>query len=212
MKVGITMRVTQESSYYEERDTVSHDWLSFLQSMRCEIQLIPNIIPYTKNLKVDALILSNGNDIGLNKMRDNVELKLFEHALEKKIPVLGVCRGMQFMNSYFKGRLDRIGEIGFHVNQNHLVHIADKKFEHIMGSQLFVNSFHHYGVYSKNVSSTLKMFACHRRDDVCEGLYHPELPLLGIQWHPERVVPDDQKSRKLIDCFLKGDFFWMERS
>ncbi len=68
---------------------------------------------------IDALVLTGGGDVnprhynqsikkGIGKLeveRDIVELKLIEYAMQKKMPILGICRGIQLLNVYFKGSL-----------------------------------------------------------------------------------------------------------
>ena len=219
MRIGISMRVTSDSQFHEKRDGISHDWLRFLRSIELEPVLIPNFVNEKESYDIKALILSNGNDIGLfdndgkdssdlSCERDETELWLIRHAIKNKIPVLGVCRGMQFINGYFGGGLKKINDLMSHVSNNHAVDIIDSKFVSILGNQPTVNSFHKFGIFEDSISKNLRIFALHSQHQICEGLYHPELPVMGIQWHPERKCPNDEKNRLLIDNFLRGKFFW----
>jgi len=34
------------------------------------------------------------------------------------------------------------------------------------------------------------------------------LPIVGIEWHPERKSPDDEVNKKIVEAFMKGEWFW----
>ena len=56
--------------------------------------------------KINApLILCGGADIGKNPERDQSELNWIKLALEHQMPIVGICRGMQILNSYFGGEV-----------------------------------------------------------------------------------------------------------
>ena len=52
------------------------------------------------------LILCGGPDIGVNQERDVLEFKWLQEALDKNIPILGVCRGMQLINHFLGGSVE----------------------------------------------------------------------------------------------------------
>jgi len=58
------------------------------------------------------------------------------------------------------------------------------------------------------IASGLKVFAL-SEDELVEGLYHPDYPLLGIQWHPERSGATAGFDSRLIQSFLQR-IFWKE--
>ena len=47
--------------------------------------------------KIKGIILSGGQDIGTNKLRDKTEITLIDFAIKNKIPLIGICRGMQLI-------------------------------------------------------------------------------------------------------------------
>ena len=124
-----------------------------------------------------GLILSGGNDLsrfsGDAPEREATEYAMLELFLKLKKPVLGVCRGMQFLADYYGCALQRIDG---HVGTRHLVAFADNATRE-------VNSYHHYGVLS--VIDGLQADA-RAEDDSIEAFHHENDRVTGVMWHPER--------------------------
>jgi gamma-glutamyl-gamma-aminobutyrate hydrolase PuuD len=72
-----------------------------------------------------------------------------------------------------------------------------------------VNSYHNQGVTMKTLADSLHAFAV-SGDGVVEGFYMEQKPLLGIQWHPERVGPDSFCQRELPVRFLHEGAWWCQ--
>jgi putative glutamine amidotransferase len=113
---------------------------------------------------------------------------------------------MQFINIYFGGTLVRDvvawtkGEQ--HVAVEHRLKIVDSSYGKRLSTDSFsTNSFHTQGVTLGSLAPCLEVIAVSDAE-VVEGLYHPELPVLGIQWHPERVGPDPQCGTDLFRYWL----------
>jgi len=198
-----------KNKYGELIDSLESDYMRYLGKFNINIISIPNfpskVLDYFQ-LPISGIILSGGNDIGESPDRDETEKKLLEIAIEKKLPVLGICRGMQFINVFFKGKLT---DVENHVKQNHRVDIIENK--DFLGESMEVNSYHNYAVTSSVLSPELKAFAKISNSDVIEGIYHPFLPIAGIQWHPERESPDEEANQKIIECFLQKRLFWEKK-
>lgn len=217
MRIGITQRISKDPDYGELRDALSHDWIDYLTNILPDAVLIPipnkrEVLDHWLNeMRLDALFLSNGNDLGEFSRRDILEERLIRYAVDRLIPVLGFCRGFQILNKYFGGTLtlDLKQAIGVsHVNIEHNVIITDQNFANLMGKEEFkVNSFHNHGVLLDGLSSSLKTFAI-AKDSVVEGFFHPELPILGIQWHPERQNNCELENKILIESMMTERKVW----
>ena len=70
------------------------------------------------SLKISGIILSGGNDINKTSLRYKIEKKLAAFSKSKKIPLLGICHGLQFINCNEGGTLKKIKN---HVRNNHKI-------------------------------------------------------------------------------------------
>jgi putative glutamine amidotransferase len=159
--------------------------------------------------RVDGLILAGGADIdpagygaethtetrGTWPERDRFELALARRALQRDMPVLGICRGMQLLNVALGGTLDQHlpESAGAEVHRTaagtfgeHRVRLApDSLACAAAGVEGFVVwSHHHQGV--DRVGEGLRVSGWSVEDDLIEAI---ELPgkrfALGVIWHPE---------------------------
>jgi putative glutamine amidotransferase len=194
---------------------------------------VPYIIPviydsymiYEQMSVLDGLILSGGEDINplvygeephfkleeILPERDDYEKILLAAADEMKIPVLGICRGLQFINVYNGGTLyqDNTLHDGTWIKHSqklhpdaitHTVDIVKNTWLHdLFGDKVIANSFHHQSI--KNVAKGFKMIAT-ARDGVIEGIEREKGSFcVGVQWHPEMMVEKDVNMKKLFKGF-----------
>jgi len=213
-------------------DCLDNNYINFFE----KLGILPIIIPNsTKNLqkyfelfKPDGIILSGGEDVNpdlyggekhksfdVSELRDNTEFALIDYAVKNKLPLLGICRGFQIINVYFGGKLiQKINEL--ESNKNHLnpdIHtivIDNKIINQKFNSETFVvNSFHNQGVDFKSLSNQLKSFAVYKNTELIEAFYHINLPILAVQWHPERQLESSDLNVFLMESILKDNFFWL---
>ena len=195
LRVVLTLRVSQAQNYIEQRDTISHDWISKIVDWNWTPLLIPNLlkdpVEYLKNLHPDVLLLTGGEDLGQNSKRDETETSLLEHALKTQLPIFGVCRGFQLINSYYKGLNTKISG---HIANSHTVTFTGlgKKF---YGPKQKVNSFHCLGTKLQNLGHGLIPIA-HDQNGWVEGFCKPKQKIAAVMWHPERA--DAPKGDRLL--------------
>jgi putative glutamine amidotransferase len=214
-RIAITQRVVENTTYPERRDCLSHDWARYINNTYPG--WVPIAVPNTLDDPVrwygeagaDALLLSNGNDVGTAKDRDRTERLLFDHAMSNRHAVLGVCRGLQAINQFLGGTgCDTSGSAVDHVASTHAVAILDSRFAEIAeATELPVNSFHEKAVDDSGLAQDLTAFA-KSQDGLVEGLFHENLPVLAIQWHPERLSPSAEFDQALIRRLLTQGAFW----
>lgn len=173
--------------------------------------------------RLDGLLMPGGADIPpseygetpdptielLDDKRLNFEKALGKAWIEKtRKPLLGICLGSQWINVLQGGTLvqDIPSEIGGnHRGTTHPVKLEpDTRLHRIFGEAEFeVNSWHHQAVDSKDLGKDLKV-AARSLDGVIEATEttDPERFLIGVQWHPEKLMPDDKRQAKLLEAFV----------
>jgi gamma-glutamyl-gamma-aminobutyrate hydrolase PuuD len=175
----ITQRRESVPERGETRDTLDCRLSSWVQEAGLQPVPVPNIWlargndlqKWLTGIGMSAAILSGGGDPGDDPEREHTETGILKYAEKKKLPVLGICRGMQMMGVYAGSSLV---EVSGHVRARH-------KVEGIITEE--VNSFH-----NKALSACpLGYQATSRSEDgVLESICHKSLPWEGWMWHPER--------------------------
>ena len=208
-KIGVSLRIVNAQNYEEERDALSHDWTSLLEDLGFISVHIPNTLKnldsFLDEMDLDGIVLSGGDNIGENKKRDETENKILNYALEKKIPIIGVCRGMQLINKYFGGNLS-IDNSTIHLAEKHNVDITHENFRTLFSSESFpVNTYHQNMIQAEGMGNGLKPFAIFGKDGSIEGFFHEEFYIIGVMWHPER--DPDSNSKIILSTILKNKNF-----
>lgn len=200
LRIGISMRITDAVGYIEKRDSIAQDWSRFCKSVLPEIQwlYIPNIgeqvTDYVTDWKLNAFILTGGENIGTSNLRDTTELSLLDYALENNFPVLGVCRGLQII--YHKlGGLIESQDSNFAI-----IHRAKRHSITINGETKIVNSYHDNKLIRNTLPGKLNILATCLADASIEAVAGENL--LGIMWHPERELEHQEWDAKMISEFL----------
>lgn len=189
--IGITPRLFYEKGV--EKQFVNTRYINFLRQFDLNFLILPlsstNIIDILS--LCDGFLITGGDDVNpylykqknlnsnnINNDLDSLDLKVIDFAVQKKMPLMGICRGIQIINVYFKGSL--IQDIANHQNSTHKCTISDNPY--LNENNITTNSFHHQAI--SLLGDDLKAF-CISDDGIIEGIYHNNLPILAIQWHPE---------------------------
>ncbi len=193
---------------------------------------IPVVLPNTDgNLEhideylslLDGLLLPGGADIPpseygeeahetvelLDDNRFQFEKKLCKAWIEETDkPLLGICLGSQWINVTSGGSLvqDIPSEFGVvHRDTSHPILIEpDSRLSRIFGkTEVEVNSMHHQAV--RRIGSNLRIVA-KSPDGIVEATEttDPDRFLIGVQWHPEKLMPDDALQAKLLKAFVEA--------
>ncbi len=195
---------------------------------------IPLLLPVVEDIgsvhrqidALDALLVSGGQDVDpchygeehhpqlqeISKDRDRCELEAIRYAYSKKLPILGICRGLQVLNVAFGGSLyqdiphefpEGLNHTHQEISASHTVTLEKKSRLHAIFDQdvLQINSFHHQSIKKLATSFVVNARAS---DGIIEGIEKDDpLFVLGVQWHPELMVAEDALMLKLFRAFVQ---------
>jgi putative glutamine amidotransferase len=227
-KIGISFSKTNFKYYWEWftpedlQDDVELVNLSFVENNASDIY------------KCDGFVLTGGVDIdpsfygGLNEYnykpefqieRDRFEEKIFKHAKTSRLPLLGICRGLQLVNVLQGGNLvqdlDEQNEIHKkedETDKEHDIRIEGSSLLHEITGLDFgkVNSAHHQAVMPHIIGDDLTINAISASGEkTIEGLEYKDKSdkgfMLCVQWHPERMTDREQNpfSKKIKSRFIE---------
>jgi len=144
--------------------------------------------------------------------RDTVDELLLQDAYNMRKPILGICYGLQILNVYRTGTL--LQHIESPINhaigrKQPIAHNIDLKtgsrLAKIIGeTEIPVNSSHHQS--AEVIGDGLEVVARSSEDGIAEAVEGttPEHFVLGVQWHPERSVDDDEHSRDIFRALIEA--------
>lgn len=202
--VGVTQRIDSFAGRGELRDALDQRLFQWLVKAGFLPVAVPNAFSdidypglttlgnWLHAMQPGALILSGGNDIGEYSSRDATEHYLLSWAKANRVPVLGICRGLQMMAVW--AGVDLVKQEG-HVGSRHQLVVASRKDEWPAN----VNSYHNWGLASCPDGFEV---AARAEDGSIEAIRHIDLPWEGWMWHPEREASfSPQDIRRLKGLF-----------
>lgn len=196
---------------------------------------LPILIPNVKNMedmslvldKLDGLLLSGGHDVNprtykernsgkagnFDNIRDHQEIFMTEYALEKDIPILGICRGLQVLNVTLGGTIHQdLPSAGFFAHSmsnslrnepSHSLKILEDSplYEIFKRDEIWTNSYHHQGI--NELGKGLKVAAL-SEEGLIESVYLDGKKFaLGVQWHPEMMY-DNEEMNLIFKKFINA--------
>lgn len=190
---------------------------------------------------VDGLLLSGGGDIdpqrygendvhektyGIHQLRDELEIALTHGAVERDLPVLCICRGIQVLNVALGGSLyqdiadqyspelvHRQHDLG--IERSEPSHEVTAERDSLLGDVyeadvIQTNSFHHQGL--KELSPELRAIGT-APDGIVESVERPDSTfMLGVQWHPEMMFKAHEEHVKPFVGLVKAAIAYHEKS
>lgn len=199
---------------------------------------IPVCLPYVEEedgdkiiQAIDGLLLTGGGDIHpfffgeepkpkLGRVitkRDEREIQWTKLALQRNIPILGICRGLQILNVALGGTIyqdiyaEYKGERLLHTQTcqrneaSHFVTLQENsKLKQILkAAKIQVNSFHHQAI--NEVANDLEVVGT-ASDGIIEAVEHKTSPFcIGVQWHPEAfAIEGIEQSKTLFQAFIEA--------
>jgi len=185
---------------------------------------IPLVLPSVGNCAVDALfsridglLLSGGGDmcashfgqtldpraVDVQPIRDEMELALAQAALERDMPILGICRGMQLLNVLRGG--DLFQHIEGHKQDEprhvatHQVTISGRLAQLLRVETITTNTIHHQAV--GKIGKNFEVCAS-TADGIVEAIWATDRKfVVGVQWHPEELSGQTQSQDRHAAIF-----------
>jgi anthranilate synthase/aminodeoxychorismate synthase-like glutamine amidotransferase len=173
-------------------DSFTYNLVQYLGELGAEIEVMRNDVDELLECEPDRVIISPGpctpNEAGLS-------MAAVRHYGEGGTPVLGVCLGHQSLAQEFGGKVVR-GE-PVHGKTAVMEHDGEKIYAGLE-SPLVVGRYHSLVVDPDGLPDTLEVSA--RAGEVIMGLRHNDLPVEGVQFHPESVLTPHGK--QMLGNFL----------
>ena len=146
-------------------------------------------------MRPKAIVLSPGP---CDPDRAGICLGLIGAAAQARTPVLGVCLGEQAMGQALGGKVVR-APVPMHGKLSHITHDGTGIFKDVP-SPIEVTRYHSLIVDRATLPSSLRITA-ESEDGLIMGLEHKELPLYGVQFHPESIA--SQHGHDILANFLR---------
>ena len=185
--VGVTQRLVYDKKTKSFKDALDKDLVNFLNKIGYIAIPIPNIklsnrsiskiLNFFKNkIKIKGFIFSGGEDLNKNKERYKIEKFIYNFCYKEKIPLIGICRGLQMIAHLNNTKLSKVKN---HIAKRHTIFYKNLN----KNTQREVNSFHNFKI---NFCPKDFKITYSSNDDVIEGIKHKSLPISAVMWHPER--------------------------
>ncbi len=208
LKVVIVGRIKDTVNYEKALHTMGVSYLTTMDMGRLS--------------EYDALLLPGGGDITpaffgqKNQGSKNIDIELDITQLQAldlfvkwKRQVFGICKGVQIINVFFGGTIIQdLPQAKQHAwDEKDSVHSSNalpgSVLSSLYGERFNINSAHHQGIGELGHDLTVIQTS---DDNVIEGVIHNTLPIIGVQWHPERLF-DYPSSNDTVDGSILFSYF-----
>ncbi len=178
----------------------------------------------------DGMMMMEGGDVGphyyneeypieeldeYDAIKDEIEIYCCKHAIANDKPLMGFCRGLHIINALHNGKIhkdihDHNHRLVIHINyenydgHRHKITILENTplMDWYNQHDISVNTYHHQGIMSLGDGLVPMAYA---EDGLIEGVYNPSKRfLVGLQFHPERMLSEHPGHQKVFDAFLSA--------
>ena len=183
--------------------TYDEDIQKFLNLLNLKIYpFLQNKGKISKSFKnADGLLLLGGGDLYKydkkeeNRLRDNIEKKLFKYFFRSNKPIIGICRGFQMIMDIYGVQMKK-GK--GHIRKFHNLKLESSRFLKLKNSK--VNYYHNYIVEELPINFNI---VSKMKDGSIEISEHKHKKILCFMFHPERKMKSQKKLISEIKKFLK---------
>lgn len=164
-------------------DSFVHMLADYFRQVGADVTVVRHVhaLDMLKRKRWDLLVLSPGpgrpEDFGIKKTIDA--------ALENKLPVFGVCLGVQAIGEYFGGELGQLAHPAH--GRPSRVQVRGGRLMHNLPNEIVIGRYHSLFVERDSMPEVLSVTAS-TEDGVAMALEHKTLPVAGVQFHPESLM------------------------
>lgn len=219
-RIALTPRILHEDGY--DHQYFNQDYVLRLEGLGCEV--VPILIHGdVKKLarECDGVIVTGGADIdpkyynqenvhskNIRQEVDESDFRIIQAFVDEDKPILGICRGIQSLNVFFKGSLIQdLPSAGFNEHsirrRFETVHSVNIKKDSVLGSlfgeKLEVNSLHHQAIDRPAEGFTITAMS---EDGVIEAFEKDKI--IAVQWHPECIEAHKPLFEYFVDQCMKN--------
>jgi len=153
----------------------------------------------------DFLLLTGGDDIGIQTVRDDYEFYCYHKYQELGKPIIGICRGLQLMiylNESGNTLIEHIPDYTQQIMHNTITgYWTGESSWHTTKNGLLVNSRHHQGVMISDVTQYEVIDVT--SDGIVEAIERKETKEFAVQWHPENPEMNNTTAQEWFICKLQ---------
>lgn len=204
------------NQYGDPVDILESGYVRFYELLGFIPKTISN---FTKNVEMifnkkrDLLIVVGGGSLPpqlydrphedeLQPNRDRMEEQVIHYCVAHGIPIIATCRGMQYINVMFGGKLWYHPKLPVNRTRgvDHQVWLVKEQ------RNIWVNNYHSDCIYEEGLASCFEPLAIDRENHVVEAYGSDEMKILALQWHPERrfeTANAYEETRKIILDFIQ---------
>jgi len=189
LKILITPRLV--NSLNDQYYSLSIDWFNLLKKEYINFDILTGNHNFNSIENYDGIILSGGGDLSSNNLitnhseidieREYFEKKLIFASIEKKIPLLGVCRGYQSIISNLNDdKVITFINSGFKVSEKYFTYFNN-------GKKMKITCYNNYEFENIDTLNSWDVFSKNKNGFVSSAT-HKQHMIMGCIWHPEREL------------------------
>ena len=168
---------------YDNYDSFTYNLLDYVQQLGAKTVVVRNDRLHLDELKthdIKGIILSPGP--GRPYQAGNM-MELIKHAIEKQIPILGICLGHQAIAEYFGAQLVK-AKLPMHGKTSLIKHNGHLSF---LGIPIEFTAMRYHSLIVENIDHTILLPTAGTHAGELMAFAHPTQIIWGLQFHPESV-------------------------